>query len=654
MLEDAGPAEQRRTRHPRGHQRAHVERHRGRLRHPDLHEGAGVGAEARQRRTGAAGVELIRVPRVVVVARIQSRERGRRVVVEDQRLAGVGREVDDDVGAFRRSQQQFEVRDVPRVERQGIAVPEHRLVGDDHGPWQEAAFGANHHEVRTNHRRIRRTACPSVLRPVVRKPGTGRRRDHLHFRVGGAGRAAGRDRRVGLVELQVPEPVVGRVQNPEPVGLRIDRQRGIEGPVDHRRVEERLGAPGGVGRARNHEGLQRIQAGSAGAAVVVRILNRAVRDARGRREEPGAVVPAARRVVTRQVVGVLGRLVDVRPPEVARHRDPQLHRAADGIAVGAGRPCAPIPGGILDADVVGIDEGLVLDDERNPVAEVREEAAAADERLLGRVRQQVARGLAGVDVQARDAHRVVVIEHQPRALVVGVVEGLRTLRRVRPGVGHVGHVVDADAVRVAQRFTSRRNPLVRRAVADPRRDAAVQVDRGAVLRVAARGDRLSGARLAQDVGLGGEPGRVGHAGAWPRPDDRRVHREEEVARGARGQSVGELDADRPALLGDDQRPQVVELADRRVRRVGLPVPAQPRGRQVAVHLLGVFAELDFVVVRAGVGRGVGNGDRDVLPEVVRTGRGETRQPVHELPDAAGKTGACLSSRSPRTSRCDAR
>ena len=42
--------------------------------------------------------------------------------------------------------------------------------------------------------------------------------------------------------------------------------------------------------------------------------------------------------------------------------------------------------------------------------------------LLGRVTQQIARGLARVDVEAGDAIGMVVVEHQPAALLVGIVE----------------------------------------------------------------------------------------------------------------------------------------------------------------------------------------------------------------------------------------
>ena len=77
---------------------------------------------------------------------------------------------------------------------------------------------------------------------------------------------------------------------------------------------------------------------------------------------------------------------------------------------------------------------------------------------------------------------MVVVEHQPGALLVGVEEGHRSGARI----GHVGNVAHADALGIGGVLTSRRGPLVRRAVADPGGDAAVQVQGGAVLGEAVR------------------------------------------------------------------------------------------------------------------------------------------------------------------------
>ncbi len=69
---------------------------------------------------------------------------------------------------------------------------------------------------------------------------------------------------------------------------------------------------------------------------------------------------------------------------------------------------------------------------------------AVDQRLLGVVGDDVGRGLAGIDVQAGDAPGVVVVEHQPGALLVGVVVGLRAVARIVRGAGHAQVVLPAQ------------------------------------------------------------------------------------------------------------------------------------------------------------------------------------------------------------------
>ena len=81
-----------------------VSRRRHGRSHPDLHDGARVRAVARLCRGSAAGVCLVRVTREVVVARVERRERCRSIVVENESLAGVLGEVNDDIRPFRRAQ----------------------------------------------------------------------------------------------------------------------------------------------------------------------------------------------------------------------------------------------------------------------------------------------------------------------------------------------------------------------------------------------------------------------------------------------------------------------------------------------------------------------------------------------------------------------
>ena len=142
-------------------------------------------------------------------------------------------------------------------------------------------------------------------------------------------------------------------------------------------------------------------------------------------------------------------------------------------------------------------EGAVLDDERDLV---RGDGARADELLLLVVGDEVAGGLTRVHVEARDAPGVVVVEHQPRALLVGVEEGLDAV------VGDVAYGVmsgtstHVDALRPRRGLVGRRDPLVRRAVADPRADAAVEVQRGAVvLEAVGRLGRLGADRVTHPV-----------------------------------------------------------------------------------------------------------------------------------------------------------
>ena len=227
-----------------------------------------------------------------------------------------------------------------------------------------------------------------------------------------------------------------------------------------------------------------------------------------------------------------------------------------------------------------------------------------------------------------------MVEHQPRRLLVGVVERhrpvARIVRRTRGSrrhrvtvlvVPHVRHVLDADALGVAGGLAGRGRPLVRGPVTDPRGVAAVQV----------KGRPVLGVQRAV------RPLARAHRGG--------VHRQEEVAAGARGQLVDELDPDRVVLLRDDERAEEVDRrdVDRLAGRVPLhlaggvgrllDVATQQSGRQVGVQLLGVLPDRDHVVVRPWEGRRVRHRDRDVLAEVVGVGLAQAGQGVHELADA---------------------
>jgi len=582
--------------------------HRGSL-HLDLHDRPRVGTVAHPGPPVSARVRHVRRARVVVVARVEGRERGGGVVVNDQGLAGIRGEVDDHVGPLRRTQQQRVVRHVPEVEGRRVHVPGDGPVRDHRRRRQEAALVGDLDPLRTHQHRIGNAALAAIRRPLRRQAGVRRRGNHAHLRQSRLTRVrVGEDRvRVGLIELEVEEPVVGRVQDSKTVGLGLHLQRRIRRAVDDRRIAEHLHSHGGVRRPGNLRRLPgRVH------RIVIGVRHRPVRDVLRRRPEPGTVVPPAEGVDPFDVVRVLGGHVDVRQPEVAR-----LRLANAGGRVQQAR--SPVPRGIGDAHQLRIHERPVLEHQGNLL---RGNERRVDQLLLDRIGNEVARRLAHVDVQPRDAPGMIVVEHEAGALLVRPVERHRPLARI----GHVWNVLHAHALGVRRRFAGRGDPLVRRAVADPRALAAVKVQRGPV--------------LGEHVPL-----------HWthPRAHHGRIARDEQVAALARRQGVGELDAHGPVLLGDDDRPQVVDRRRRHVVRstggvrahVGLHVAPQRGRRQVRVHLLRVLAELDLVVVRARIRDRVRIRHREILSQVVRLGRPQARQRVHELAHAAGERAAHL-------------
>ena len=142
------------------------------------------------------------------------------------------------------------------------------------------------------------------------------------------------------------------------------------------------------------------------------------------------------------------------------------------------------------------------------------ESISRIQRPLTRVDQQVARGHAGIDVETGNAIGMVVIEHQPAALLVGIVKSRRPAGRNR----HVGDILKAHALRVGSRLPGRGYPLMGRPIADPRSEAAMEMEGGAVLSVI-----LSTPE-----------------GTCPCPHVGRVHGDEEVARSTQGEQVVNL------------------------------------------------------------------------------------------------------------------
>ena len=220
-------------------------------------------------------------------------------------------------------------------------VPGDRLARDHYRRGQESALCADLDPGRACRRRVRHATRPVVGGPAGREARSRNGGDHLDF---GVRPAVGRDySRVRHIPLQVLEPVVGGVQDAEPVSFGLNGQIRVGGAVDEGRIHEGLHDHGGLWRARYHRRLERV------GRVIIRVGDGAVGYAGRRRHVPRAVAPPAEVVHAEEVVRVLVRHVDVRVPEVAAVRR-------------TGRR-APVPRGVLGRDCAGVDERLVLDDQ---------------------------------------------------------------------------------------------------------------------------------------------------------------------------------------------------------------------------------------------------------------------------------------------------
>ncbi len=197
------------------------------------------------------GAPAARVRRagVVVVRRDSGRERRGRVVVQDQRLAGELREVDDHVGPLGRRQEQRVLVDVPDVEAGRVGDPRGRLLAVDDGRGrQEAALAADLDPVGTRGRGALDRGRDDVRGRSAPRPAS------VGFSATSVAPMspacwAGAGVRLADVPLEVQEAVVGRVQHAEAVRLRLQRHLRICDAVDDRRVVELLHADRDVRRA---------------------------------------------------------------------------------------------------------------------------------------------------------------------------------------------------------------------------------------------------------------------------------------------------------------------------------------------------------------------------------------------------------------------
>ena len=267
----------------------------------DPRDGAGVGAVAgksgrcaRRGQVGSAGV--------AVVAGDACRECGRCVVVEDQRLAGVLREVDDHVGSLGGGQQQRVLIDVADIEAGRVGDPRGLVGRHDHGSREEPAFRAD-------------------LNPVRPLGADGGIRRREHDRVGLRG---GDFRRlesdlaecarggVGDVPRQVPEAVVDTIQDAVAIRLRIHGGVRVDLAVDDGGVVERFHAHRHVRCRRDQGRLAELVASvreddvRITVGLEIRVGDRRVLHVLGRWPEPGAVHPATDGAHPGRIAPVLG------------------------------------------------------------------------------------------------------------------------------------------------------------------------------------------------------------------------------------------------------------------------------------------------------------------------------------------------------------
>ena len=210
----------------------------------DLHDGAGVRSVTGQD-GGCANRTHVRGSQVVIIAGNPGGEGGGGIIVQDQGLTGILREVDDHIGTLGRRQQQGVLVHVAHVKAGRVDDPGDRLVGDDHRGWQEPTFGAD-------------------LDPFgsSRTPGCVWCRDDVGISLRGCEfcRVEGnlticQCARVSHVPLQVPEAVIGRIQDAQAVCLGIQRHGWIGRPVHDWRVIELLHTDRDVRRPRDRGGL---------------------------------------------------------------------------------------------------------------------------------------------------------------------------------------------------------------------------------------------------------------------------------------------------------------------------------------------------------------------------------------------------------------
>ena len=219
-------------------QRGEIKGAAGSPAHLHLHDGPGIGAVAGQGGRGADRGK-IRAAGIVVIARQPWPGRRRGIVVKDKGLTGELREVDDDVEPLGGSDQQRVLVDIADVKDGRVDDPGGRLGRNHHRGRQEAALGTDDDPVGAGR-------AEAVVSGVGKMFGSSWA---AASSVGLRATSVGSDlpdrsllSRIGHIPLQVEEPVVGRIEDAQTIGLGLQGDCRIGRAVDNGRVVELLHA----------------------------------------------------------------------------------------------------------------------------------------------------------------------------------------------------------------------------------------------------------------------------------------------------------------------------------------------------------------------------------------------------------------------------
>ncbi|GAM10060.1 hypothetical protein OR1_02347 [Geobacter sp. OR-1] len=168
----------------------------------------------------AADSGQIRCAGVIVIGRDKCRKGRRGVIIKNESLTGILGKVDDDIGTLGRAEDNRAVVDIANIKQGRIQNERDRLVVYNNRLREKSSLVADLYPFGARGRRIGNPSYPAVGSGIpVRVAGINNSRNHLNFRLGGAGPVAegvhgiGINGGIRLVQLQVYETVMGSIQD---------------------------------------------------------------------------------------------------------------------------------------------------------------------------------------------------------------------------------------------------------------------------------------------------------------------------------------------------------------------------------------------------------------------------------------------------------